>query len=143
MKCLCATLRRSSRLLTRHYEKELQQAGLTPAQFELLGTLSAQSEILQADLAEALGLDQTTLSRNLKVLIGRRWVKAAASAKDHRRAVYTLSPEGRNVWTRALPYWQRAHSQMQEALGKDWSAIWSALDRLTSATPSGSSGPLG
>jgi DNA-binding MarR family transcriptional regulator len=133
--CLCANLRRSARLLNRYYEKELQPAGLTPAQFELLANLSARPGASHAELAAALGLDQTTLSRNIKILIERNWISRASEAKDLRRAAYTLSENGSEALREAMPHWQRANSHMQEALGADWQAVWSNLERLRSATP--------
>ena len=133
MKCLCAGTRHAARLLTRYYEEELRPANVTPAQFELLGTLSARPTLPQSELAKNLSLDQTTLSRNLKVLIGRKWVKRAPSDGDRRQAIYTLTAEGRKVWDHALPCWQRAQARMQQNLGSEWQAVWSALERLISA----------
>jgi DNA-binding MarR family transcriptional regulator len=128
-------LRRATRLLTRYYEKELAAADLTPPQFELLSRLSARNGMAQCDLAEELGVDQTTLSRNIAVLIGRNWIIRAASPKDQRQVVYKVTPTGRSVWRKALPHWQRAQTQMQETLGSEWSTVWSVIDRLTGVTP--------
>lgn len=133
MKCLCASTRHASRLLTRYYEEQLRPANLTPAQFELLGTLSARPSLSQSDLAEALSLDQTTLSRNLRILIGRNLAKRSASVKDRRQTCYVLTAEGRKTWRDAGPYWQHAQDHMQQKLGNDWQTIWSVLERLTSA----------
>ncbi len=133
MKCLCAGTRHAARLLTRYYEEELRPANLTPAQFELLSTLAARPVWSQSDLAEFLDLDQTTLSRNLKILIERKWVKRSASVKDQRQACYSLAAEGRKAWQAALPHWERAQAAMQQNLGADWQVVWSALERLTSA----------
>ena len=133
MKCLCASTRHAARLLTRYYEEELRPANLTPAQFELLSTLTARPDWSQADLAEFLDLDQTTLSRNLKILIERKWVKRSASTKDQRQACYALTAEGRKAWQTALPYWEKAQSHMKQNLGSDWQSVLSVLDRLTNA----------
>ena len=135
MKCLCADLRRSARLLNRYYEQELQPAGLTPAQFELLANISARPGVSHSELANSLGMDQTTLSRNVKILVDKNWVQRASGANDLRRAAYTLSPMGKEALGAALPHWQRAHSHMQEALGNDWPAVWSNLEKLRQATP--------
>lgn len=134
MKCLCATMRRASRLLTGYYEKELHQAGLTPAQFELLAVLSQRPRLFQSELAEALGVDQTTLSRNMKVLIGRDCIKSAGSSSDKRQVLYSLSGSGKKVFQDAVPHWQRAQKHMHRVLGGDWKTIWSGIERLTGAT---------
>jgi len=89
--CLCANLRHSARLLNRYYEKELQPAGITPAQFELLANLATRPGVSHSELAVALDLDQTTLSRNIRILVDKDWISRASEAKDLRRAAYTLS----------------------------------------------------
>lgn len=133
MMCLCAATRHAARVLTRFYEEEFRPANVTPAQFELLATMSARPGLSQSGLAENLSIDQTTLSRNLKILIGRRWVTRTGSIKDRRQGIHTLAPEGRKALRQALPHWQRAQARMQEKLGNDWQTIWSALERLSGA----------
>ena len=133
MRCLCASTRHAARLLTRYYEEELRPANLTPAQFELLGTIFARKDVTQSDLAEALSLDQTTLSRNLQILIDRKWVKRMPSLSDKRQAVYTLAHEGQKAWRSALPHWRRAQARMKQNLGSDWETVWSALERVSAA----------
>ena len=133
MKCLCASARRASRLLTRHYENALRPANVTSPQFELLSTLSARGSLSQTDLTAALGVDQTTLSRNLGILLARRWIEHRASASDRRRSTYVLTRAGGAAWRTAVPLWQRAQSEMQEHLGDKWSEVWAGLDALTAA----------
>ena len=133
MKCLCASTRHAARLLTRRYEEALRPANFTPAQFELLGIMSARPGLSQSELAKALSLDQTTLSRNLAVLIDRKWIKKSASKADRRLAVYAVSEEGRTAWQQALPYWKQAQAHMQELLGDDWEKVWTAIDRVIGA----------
>jgi len=130
MKCFCAGTRQVARLLTRYYEEELAAAGITPAQFELLATISGRPGLSQGELAEALSLDQTTLSRNLKPLLQQKWVNAGGSSEDRRRVVYTASRKGSAALRRAMPHWQRAQSRIETALGKETRAIWESLDRL-------------
>jgi DNA-binding MarR family transcriptional regulator len=133
MKCLCSTTRRAARLLTVYYEDALRPANLTPSQFELLATLSARPDLAQTAIAEAIAVDQTTLSRNLKLLIGRKWVRRAASSADRRQSVYSLTPAGRRIWREALPSWRHAQDQIRESLGSDWLNVWATLERLTNS----------
>jgi DNA-binding MarR family transcriptional regulator len=132
MKCFCARTRHVARLLTRHYEEELRRVNVTPTQFELLGTISGRAGLSQSKIAEALSLDQTTLSRNLKVLIARKWVIRSASPEDSRRVVYTISEKGQAVFRQALPLWKRAQASIEQALGNEREVVWSTLDRLIS-----------
>jgi DNA-binding MarR family transcriptional regulator len=133
MNCLCARTRQAARQLTRLYEEHLRCVNLTSAQFELLSVIAARSGISQSDLAVELSAEQSTLSRNLKILINRKWVNSGGSAEDRRQATYSLSPMGRKTWLRAVPHWQRAQDEIQEKLGSNWESVWSTIDYLSRA----------
>jgi DNA-binding MarR family transcriptional regulator len=133
MTCLCATTRRAARSLTSLYERHLQACNLTVAQFELLQNLSAHPKISQAELSALLQADQTTLSRNLGLLIDRRWVKRSASTLDARQANYSLTAAGDTALRTALPHWKRAQQHMRQTLGPDFDTALTILGRLQQA----------
>jgi DNA-binding MarR family transcriptional regulator len=110
----------------------MRHAGVSPAQFELLGTISGRPSLSQSELAKVLSLDQTTLSRNMKILIGRNWVKRSASLEDSRRVVYTISEKGRIAFKQALPLWQRAQTRIEQTLGSEREVVWLTINRLIS-----------
>lgn len=132
MPCYCAAARRLARRLTRTYEAALEPAGMNPAQFELLSYLHARPGLSQAVVAEALDIDQTTLSRNLQRLVKQRWVEASAGALDRRLAVYRLSPAGVSALMAATPLWQRAMERVEAAL-QEKDAVWRVLGELSVA----------
>lgn len=131
--CLCANTRLAGRAITRLYEAELRAAGLLAPQFWLLCTISESGRINQVSLNDGMGMDQTTLSRNLKVLIKHGWVAGEAKGRER---FYSLTAEGKEVLKRAQPYWQRAQQKMQQALGADWEHVWQMLSRLATAAES-------
>jgi DNA-binding MarR family transcriptional regulator len=133
MRCYCAGARRVARQLTRLYEAELRPAGMNPAQFELMANLQGRPGANQVELAAAMDVDQTTLSRNLKVLMQRGWVVASASKKDARRAEYRLSAEGRRALGRAVLCWEQAMERVNAGLGKKAGGVWGVLDGLSGA----------
>ncbi len=131
MRCLCATVRRAGRLLTRRYEEALRPAGVSVSQFELMMVLQASGPVGQTALAARLDTDQTTLSRNIKVLLRERWIEEAKSLEDARRRTYTVSTIGSAVLAEATHCWQRVHSEMARLL--PMAELWPALDRITDA----------
>jgi len=138
MNCLCANTRRAARLLTRFYEEQLRASGLTSPQFEILSALAELSRlgrpgIAQTDLAAMLGLDQTTLSRTLKLLIASGWVKRSRSTLDRRETLYGITSAGIRARHSALPHWERAQAQMREALWPDFEAALALLQGVTRA----------
>jgi DNA-binding MarR family transcriptional regulator len=136
MICLCASTRRAARLLTQRYEEALRPAHLTPAQFELLATLSHHPGISQSSLAKELALDQTTLSRNLKSLLERSYIQRAASPKDGRQTNYSLTAAGNQALQDATPLWKSIHQQMQDLLVDQWQPTIKTLGLLHSSLSS-------
>ncbi|HEX4231521.1 MAG TPA: MarR family winged helix-turn-helix transcriptional regulator [Bryobacteraceae bacterium] len=130
MACLCATTRLVARSITRLYEAELREAGLLAPQFWLLSTLSAQEDANQRSLWESMAMDQTTLSRNLAVVVRNGWVRSESSGRERR---YALTYAGQAKLSEAKPYWKRAQEKMQKTLGSDWESVWKALDRVAKA----------
>lgn len=133
MRCYCAGTRQVARRLTRFYEAELRSAGMNPSQFELMANLRGRPGASQSQLAAAMDVDQTTLSRNLKLLVGLGWVSVGASARDGRRSEYSLSGEGLRVFRRAVPCWERAMRRIEEGLGVKAAGVWGVLERLGAA----------
>jgi hypothetical protein len=66
--CLCAALRQASRAVTRIYDAELRETGLRSTQHLLLRQLGRAGEVRQCDLGEIAALDETTLTRSLRLL---------------------------------------------------------------------------
>jgi DNA-binding MarR family transcriptional regulator len=133
MRCYCAATRQVARRLTRFYEAELRSVGMSATQFELMANLQGRPGVSQSELASALDVDQTTLSRNLKLLVGLGWVSVSASATDGRRNEYALSGGGLRVFRRAVPCWERAMAKVEEGLGAKAAGVWGVLERLGAA----------
>src|SRR5579871_1151050 len=66
--CTCGNLRKTSRMITQLYDDFLQPSGLLATQFHLLGAVGVNASMAVTPLADQLGMDPTTLARNLKPL---------------------------------------------------------------------------
>lgn len=132
MDCLCLTTRRAARNLTAIYEDELARCGVTPSQFGLLSVLSARPGLSQQHLASAAGLDQTTLSRNLRLLISSGWVTGSRSKTDRRETLYSVTHAGTLRQREAKKIWEQVQKRMKQRLGADWGAAFVLLERLSS-----------
>jgi len=114
------------------YELELRRAGMNPAQFELMSFLRVRPGVNQAALAEALDVDQTTLSRNVRLLAGMGWVTVQAWAKDKRVSTYALSEAGVAALQMAMPLWERATVRVEGSLAEK-ASVWKVLEELGAA----------
>jgi DNA-binding MarR family transcriptional regulator len=136
--CTCLRLRRASRKLTQIYDRLLDAAGLTVNQFGLLAQLYSadmgrSTGLSMGAIADRLGLDPTTLNRNLKPLHLQGLVKDATDSTDRRVRIIRITEKGRRTVERAMPFWRQAQAQVARAMGEEAiAALNSLLDQSTS-----------
>jgi DNA-binding MarR family transcriptional regulator len=130
--CFALHARMTARLLTRVYDAAVRPAGLRFAQFGLLGAIAHGSATSQTALADRLGLERTTLVRNLKFLEQKGWIEATPGGG--RGLAHRLTPAGRDILARAIPLWERAQAHIEVRLGgTDPDAARDALRALRKA----------
>jgi DNA-binding MarR family transcriptional regulator len=125
--CLCANVRRASRVLSQIYGEAMRPFGLRMTQFTILQALSLTGEKLQGDLAELLALDSTTLTRSVGLLHKRGWVKVR-KGKDRRERWLSLSKSGEHELARIQPSWEAVQKEVRLQLGKE---RWNRLVQLS------------
>lgn len=113
--CMGMRVRRAARVVANHYDKHLKPSGLKGTQFTLLNTIFMNPAANIGKLADILGLDRTTLNRNLKPL-ERKGLIRSGSGKDPRARTLKLTKEGINILQNALPYWLEAQSAVMETV---------------------------
>lgn len=129
--CLCTQLRRASRGVTRIYDDALAEVGLGAAQFSLLRHVQRLGQPSISVLAEAMGLDRSTLGRNLRVLQEQGLLRLG-EGNDQRSREILLSEEGVQRLQQALPLWARAQDELTARLGDGRrSELMQLLDELT------------
>jgi len=105
--CACAQVRRLARKLSSLYDHLLSPEALTITQYSLLVNIERTGQLSHAALAEKVGMDRTTLTRNLRPLTRAKWV-AAAIGQDRRQHWLQLTTAGRRKLVRSLPLWEEA-----------------------------------
>jgi DNA-binding MarR family transcriptional regulator len=125
-RCTHDALRRLMRRLSSHYDARLRTIGLKTTQYSLLARVGWLGPVRPVDLAEAMGLDASTLSRNLKPLAQAGWLLQAAGP-DARSRLVSLTDEGRTKLAEARVLWRQAQASLNEMLGKDRVAALHAL----------------
>src|SRR6478735_10001879 len=93
--CLCLHVQRAARALARLFDDALRPVGLTNGQFSLMTSLNRPEPPPMGPVATLLAMDQTTLTAALKPLQRRGWVNVTQNAKDKRRRLLSLTPEGK------------------------------------------------
>lgn len=131
-RCIALRARRLSRLVTRHYEHQLRDTGLTVAQFSLVGVVALKQPLSPIALARMLDLDKSTLSRNLRPLIGSNLL--VSESADAGGQSLRITDKGWETLDRALPAWKKAQREVLARLGGD---VASRLDGMIAAMASG------
>jgi DNA-binding MarR family transcriptional regulator len=111
--CTASALRRATRAVTAHYEAHFRGSGLRGTQFTILSFLAQAGPVPMTRLAEFLGVERTTLTRNLSVL-ARRGLVGWTGAEDGRVHKAMLTKAGEAMLHKCMPRWVAA----QESVGK-------------------------
>ena len=132
--CACSGMRRAAREMTQRYERALAPSGIKATQFPILVALGEREAIPILPLAQALALDRTTLTRNLRILEGRGLVTVAAPPHDARMRLASITDDGRRVLAHALELWRAEQRAVVEAFGEArLRALFGDLAELTQA----------
>lgn len=130
--CVCLGLQRAARRVARRYDEALRSTGLTSGQFSILSALLRDEATPIGSLAELLGLDRTTLNRNLRPLEAEGLVTTVSDPKDARVRRIQLTSQGRTRLDAAIPLWRKVQAQSDGLLGKtDWRDLRPLLARLS------------
>jgi DNA-binding MarR family transcriptional regulator len=116
--CACSQVRRVARKLSSLYDTLLSPEGLTITQYSLLANIERAGQLSHTVLAEKVGMERTTLARNLGPLTRAKWV-AAATGQDRRQHLLQLTAAGRRKLVRSLPLWEEAQRQFLSEIGTE------------------------
>ena len=127
--CTCFHTKQLSRFIARLYDKELANAGMKSTQYALLRHVATHGPIAAGELARLLGLDASTLTRNLQLVIEAGWISVTAG-NDSRVRVVALTQTGGQAYANARVHWIKAQEKLAEALGPE---LTEQLDRVVAA----------
>lgn len=133
--CFCTNARRAASTMTELYDGALRPVGLTVAQYYLLINLSRLEPVDTTRLAGRVGLDRSTLVRNIRSLQGSGWVEDIAKGPKHQ---FRLTELGRSTLARAIPAWEATQAEFVRQFGQeDAEALMLLLRKVQNFTISG------
>nr|AGC71757.1 transcriptional regulator, MarR family [uncultured bacterium A1Q1_fos_504] len=137
--CTNFKLRQLLRRVSLVYDHAMAECGLKITQYSLLTHVDRLGPITQADLARAMAMDSSTLSRNLKPLQTAGWI-AVSAGDDARSNALELTDAGRRKRSDAQALWKKAQLQLNETVGvDDVIALHALIDRISDALASNTS----
>ena len=78
--CTNFKLRQLTRRVSQHYDRIVAGAGLKTTQYSLLSHVERLGPVRPSDLAAAMEMDASTLTRNLQPLVANGWVEIGPGA---------------------------------------------------------------
>jgi DNA-binding MarR family transcriptional regulator len=125
--CICFNLRMVTRIVTKFFDAEMRRHGIRPTQGTILLAVNGKPSWAMAELSDWLGMDRTTLVRNLRPLERDGFVETEGGGRGGRVEV-TITAKGRKKIAACLPAWRSAQSAAASALGNErWSEILADL----------------
>jgi DNA-binding MarR family transcriptional regulator len=117
--CICFSLKKAERLISRRYDEALAPFGLRNGQFSMLICISGANLINIQSIAHQLNMDRTTTTAALKPLEKRKLIKITASKEDSRVKLVSITPLGISLLAKAIPAWQKIQDQMKADINLD------------------------
>jgi DNA-binding MarR family transcriptional regulator len=111
----------------------LRSIGLRATQLAILVAVGGDEVVSITALAQFMGMDRSTLTRNLAPLEREGLIRLGNEGWRRSRTV-EITKKGRSRLREALPFWQKAQETMRQKLGRRrWSVIMTDLDDLIRA----------
>jgi DNA-binding MarR family transcriptional regulator len=131
--CVCFNLRRVTRVVTQFFDTELRRHGIRSTQGSVLNALHAIGPSNMAELSDVLGMERTTLLRNLRPL-QRDGLVAVEGGGRGGRVELSITAKGRKQIEKLAPACESAQRTAIQVLGeKRWSVLLADLDAVASA----------
>jgi DNA-binding MarR family transcriptional regulator len=124
--CSSQKVRVLSRRISQHFDHFVTSSGLKTTQYSLLSTIVRLGPVRPGDLARAMSLDASTLTRNLQPLMTAGWV-TVGPGDDERSRLVEATASGRDKRVEAQRAWKRAQLAFNGRIGE------AAVSRLHAA----------
>jgi DNA-binding MarR family transcriptional regulator len=116
--CTNFKLRQFTRLLGRHYDADVASSGLKNTQYSLLQHILKLGPVRPGDLAQAMRLDASTLTRNLQPLIAQGWA-TLGPGDDQRSRLVQITDAGRAKRDEGQRAWKKSQLALNARLGNE------------------------
>lgn len=117
--CACFRLRKASRAISLYYDSFLSKAGLKNTQYVTLKITSMTNKITITDIGKRLGLEQSTVTRNVDLLNKNGLVQISNCSTDARKKQVVITSKAKQLLQEADKLWIQAHTNLKQGLGEE------------------------
>lgn len=114
--CNLFYLRRAARAVSKQYGAAMKDSDVEATQFSVLFILSKSGALSITDLAHKMGLDRTSMSRNLTPLQTHGYISVSDEGMTRAREV-TITQAGNEALHELMPMWRKAQAEFAAHMG--------------------------
>ncbi len=127
--CACLNSRKLARAVTSFFERKIKHAEINGNQFSLLAALNRMQPVTVNRLAGQLGMDRTTLSRNVNLLERDGLCDSQPGREDKRQREISLTKKGKESLEKAYPLWKEAQEEFYKIFDEiEWKKYVSKIN---------------
>ena len=128
--CACLKVRTAARAVTRLYDDAFRPVGLRATQLSVLVAVAFSEALSIAYLSRLLGMDRSTLTRNLRPLEEKGLVVLGPEG-HHRSRTLSITSKGDQLVRKALPLWEKTQEKLRGELKKPhWTNFHAEMDHV-------------
>lgn len=113
--CIGNRLRALSRIVDKQYRQKLKAFDITESQLSILFALKKLGKIEQGKIGEALVLERSTVSRNVKLLEKREIITRTSEYRPE----IELTSKGDELVNTLIPIWETLMDDLMTKLGNE------------------------
>ncbi len=128
--CANMNIRRTARQIGQFYDDHMSGTAIRATQFSLLVLVNRHAPAPISHIADAISMDRTTLTRNLRLLERDNLVEHEPGA-DARTRLYRLTDQGKHAVEEAQIFWDAAQTKLLTRFGEQrWKALRAELQAV-------------
>jgi DNA-binding MarR family transcriptional regulator len=131
--CNCSALRKATRRVSQLYDEALGIHGIKVTQRSILEHIAQAGAPSVSELADAMAMDRSVMTRNLQPLEREGWVKLLVNPSDRRSRHIALTAAGQAKLVETFDAWKTAQAGFEHVFGQAAATdLRAALGRIAS-----------
>ena len=132
--CVCATVKKLSRILVKLYDAPLVDAGINITQLAVLRCIGRRPGDSLSDVAAELEMDRTTFYRAIAPMERGGWI-TVREGNNARSKTAILTPKGKRILSKAAEGWTKTQKRVLATFGEErWLRLVNELKELADTT---------
>jgi len=105
--------------LQREMNQVCQRFGLKQQQFSVLNEIVWSGPLTQKELCETLLFEKSNVSKIVKILFEKKWIRIVVATHDRRLTLLSETPEGFAVWEESMRAFNESSSELISVLSEN------------------------